>query len=186
VALALGGLGLTGWVATEVTSGVGVTSADDAVHRGSVDAWPIPGSPRASRSTDGTVDSPVVLGYGEIDRQHQRAVDLLGLLEEALRTDDHHRQVVALTDVVAWVRVHFAFEEALMDSYQLPDMTEHKTHHHAFLAQVSTLAARFEAGTAPLTSNVLGTLRNWITRHVAGDDVALVAALTVRGVPSVI
>lgn len=188
LALALGGLSLTGWAAVKVTSGVGVTSADDAAGKEPARSWSASHSnaSSASRSPAGAVDPSIMLGYGEIDHQHQRAFDLLDLLTDVLRTGDRSRQVAVLTDLVAWVRVCFAFEEALMDSYQLSDMAEHKAHHRDFLAQVRTFAKRFKAGTAPLTLEAIGVLRDWNQQHITSDDLALVTALNVRGVASAI
>ena len=66
------------------------------------------------------------IGYGDIDVQHKRLVDLINALDDGVRSG-HSRDVLAdvLTELARYTQLHFAFEEKLMELYGLSDTEEH-------------------------------------------------------------
>jgi hemerythrin len=204
--LALGGLGLTGLVASRMseerpaTAVIGTTTSPTSPASASAGRDPGPGTSPYTNSPTGSSEasaddtqpatSPggwqksLILGSREIDGQHERLLDLIDQLEEVMRLGQSRRkQAAALTDLLAWTKVHFAFEESLMDNYGLTASATHKAHHREFLEQVETVTTKFTAGTVNLTSKLIGTLRSWQKDHIVKDDLRLVNELNAQGVP---
>jgi hemerythrin-like metal-binding protein len=185
--LALSGLGVTGWVASHMAgdgAGAATTPSTAPVTQ---QAAPVAAPAPVPVTTAGGRHTSVMLGNGEIDGQHERVLELVDELEDTMEAgQSRRRQALVLGDLVSWLKVHFAFEEALMDSYELADSTMHKTHHRAFLTQMTTFAKKFASGTADLTPDVIGMVRSWLKDHNSQDDLRLVNELSARGIPSAI
>lgn len=204
--LALGGLGMTGLVASRMsekgsaTAVIGPTTSPTPPAPGVAEPGPgpgtspYPGSPTGSgeapadggqpATSPGSPQKSLVLGSRELDAQHKRLLELIDQLEEVLRLGQSRRkQVAALTDLMAWTKVHFAFEESLMDNYGLTASATHKAHHREFLDQVRMVTMKLTAGTADLTPQLIDALRSWQKAHIVRDDLRLVNELNAQGVP---
>jgi hemerythrin len=200
--LALGGLGLTGLVASRMSDDSGGASTTAASAVAGTTAGTDPGTGTGpDTGMDGTPANggwpvtstgsrrvPVVLGNGELDSQLKRLFELVDQLDDVVRSGrSRRRQAMVLADLVAWTKVHFTFEESLMDNYGLSGSAAHKAHHRAFFSQFfGTFVKKFTAGTADLTPELIGKLRSWLEDHMVHDDLALVNGLRARGVPSAV
>lgn len=187
--LALGGLGITGWVASRVAGegNAAITPSPpataDVAPAGVVNG----GQTSTAAAVNGAQPASVVLNYGEIDDQHDRVGELIDQVEEAMRSGASRRkQAAALNDLLAWTKVHFAFEEALMDTYDLAGTSAHKANHRAFVAKLGAFVKSFVSGKADLTPDVISMVRTWHRDHIASDDQHLVNELNARGIPSAV
>ena len=110
-----------------------------------------------------------VTGIGSIDAQHQTLFQLAGKLHQAM-TEGQGRAALGpiLERLVQYTKAHFAHEERLMRLHDYPDLAAHRAQHEALTRQVSEFAAKFQAGNASITVQVLQFLRNWLVDHIKG------------------
>jgi hemerythrin-like metal-binding protein len=125
------------------------------------------------------------LGYGDIDAQHKKLVELVNELDEAMRAGKG-RDVVGhvLTELVNYTVFHFSTEEKLMDKYGVPSAEAHKKEHKKLVEDVGSFKAKFDSGTASVTTELMSFLRNWLSTHILKTDKALVKELTAKGAKS--
>lgn len=107
----------------------------------------------------------------QFDDQHKKLVDMVNQLFDAMKTGKGN-QVMGdiLKQLIAYTQTHFAAEERLMKQYGYPDFEAHKKEHNALVMQVLDLQKQFQEGKAVLTQNVMTFLRDWLSRHIQGDD----------------
>lgn len=125
------------------------------------------------------------LGFGDIDVQHRKLVDLVNELDEAMRAG--RGQDVAdmvLDDLIHYTIHHFAFEEKLMDQYAIATAPAHKTEHKKLVADVNTFKARFDKASAAVTTELMTFLRSWLSDHILKTDKALAKELLAKGATS--
>jgi len=125
------------------------------------------------------------IGFGDIDAQHKRLVELVNQLDDAMRAG-HGRDVVGkvLTELVEYTVFHFAFEEKLMDQYSLSSSATHKAEHKKLVADVDAFKTKFEAGSAAVTTELMSFLRDWLSTHILRTDKALAKELLAKGAKS--
>ena len=107
----------------------------------------------------------------QFDDQHKKLVDMLNQLFDAMKTGKGS-QVLGdiLKQLIAYTQTHFAAEERLMKQYGYPDFEAHKKEHNTLVVQVLDLQKQFQEGKAVLTQNVMTFLRDWLSKHIQGDD----------------
>lgn len=107
----------------------------------------------------------------QFDDQHKKLVDMVNQLFDAMKTGKGN-QVMAdiLKQLIAYTQTHFAAEERLMKQFGYPDFEAHKKEHNALVMQVLDLQKQFQEGKAVLTQNVMTFLRDWLSKHIQGDD----------------
>ncbi len=125
------------------------------------------------------------IGYGDIDVQHKRLVDLINALDDGVRSG-HSRDVLAdvLTELARYTQLHFAFEEKLMELYGLSDTEEHRAEHARLTADVMSFKRQFDDGEVDLSADLLHYLRDWLNFHILQTDRALAQALRANGAVS--
>jgi hemerythrin-like metal-binding protein len=125
----------------------------------------------------------IKVGIWIMDTQHQRWIDFINELYEAMRAGKG-RNVVGrtLTDMINYTRRHFADEEALMMSRGWMAYADHKRLHDAFAAKVVILQQRFQAGEMAISVEVMGQLRIWLINHIQTEDRRVAAFLASQGV----
>ena len=107
----------------------------------------------------------------QFDDQHKKLVDMVNQLFDAMKTGKGN-QVMGdiLKQLIAYTQTHFAAEERLLKQYAYPDFEAHKKEHNALVVQVLDLQKQFQEGKAVLTQNVMTFLRDWLSKHIQGDD----------------
>jgi hemerythrin-like metal-binding protein len=125
------------------------------------------------------------IGYGDIDAQHKRLVELVNELDDAMRAGKG-RDVVGhvLTELVNYTVFHFSFEEKLMDQYGIASSAAHKAEHKKLVADVGAFKTKFDAGSAAVTTELMSFLRNWLSAHILKTDKALAKDLLAKGAKS--
>jgi len=125
------------------------------------------------------------IGYGDIDAQHKRLVEIVNALDEAMRTGKG-RDVVAkvLSELIKYTQFHFAFEEKLMDKYGIGSSAAHKAEHRKLIADVGAFKGKFDTGAASVTTELMAFLRNWLSNHILKTDKALARELAIKGAKS--
>ena len=123
------------------------------------------------------------VGVKEIDSQHKKLLAIANRLNDAMK-QGLGKDVLAgiLTDLVAYTESHFAFEERLMEQHKYPLSPQHKAEHKELVRTVADFKRKFELGDAALTSDVMGFLRDWLSRHIMNSDKMFGRDLNSKGV----
>lgn len=123
------------------------------------------------------------VGIREIDDQHQRLINLIVELNDAMRTGQGKEILKkTLRDMASYAVMHFSTEEKYFDRYQYPDSEAHKKAHQAFVQKVSAFKADYEAGRIGLTIPVMTFLSDWLKDHIMGSDQKYAPFLLEKGV----
>lgn len=122
-------------------------------------------------------------GIVKIDSQHQKLVDYLNELYDAMKAG---KGKDALNDVfkglLAYTKTHFAAEEGLMKLYRYPDYEAHKDVHDKLAAHVQHLYQQFQAGTITSPIQITNFLKDWLGKHILGTDQKYAPFLKTKGV----
>jgi hemerythrin len=127
------------------------------------------------------------VGYGEVDGQHEVVIELVDALEWTMTSSAGRPiQKNALTDLVRYVKVHYAFEESLMATYEVAGADVHKQAHEKMLTWVGGFAEKFDRGSATLTPALIQELRHWLEVHITTNDAPMAKELLAKGVRSAV
>lgn len=121
------------------------------------------------------------VGHDAIDRDHQRLVDTVNSLHDAMLAG-HGMGLVhsALDDLVDHAIAHFRREEKIMEETAYPAYAEHKRQHEELVAEVAQLRQRFETGESIFSVGVLQFLSDWLIHHIDASDKPLADYLARR------
>ncbi|HEY3383464.1 MAG TPA: bacteriohemerythrin [Vicinamibacterales bacterium] len=112
------------------------------------------------------------VGIPEIDRQHQKLLELFNDLEEGLsRSLPVKKPRVLFAELVSYSKYHFLGEENLMQVAGWAGRDDHARVHAEFVAKVTELERTLECEgnlEAALASSRF--LRHWILRHIVVAD----------------
>jgi methyl-accepting chemotaxis protein/hemerythrin len=110
------------------------------------------------------------VGVSQMDREHQRLIDLINNLYAAMRAGRSHDAIGSILDELASYTVnHFSHEEKLMQQAGYAGLDEQKREHKALVEQVVEIQQKYRAGTA-LGQEVMTFLKNWLINHIQGAD----------------
>ncbi|MDA2920205.1 bacteriohemerythrin [Desulfobacterota bacterium AH_259_B03_O07] len=107
----------------------------------------------------------------EIDKQHQKLVQIINDLHDAMR-EGKEKEVLGnvLTRLIDYTSYHFSTEEKYFDKFGYPDSDPHKKEHRELLEQVLEFKKEFDEGKVLLTIELMNFLKNWLTNHMQGSD----------------
>jgi len=107
----------------------------------------------------------------QFDDQHKKLVEMVNQLFDAMKTGKGS-QVLGeiLKGLISYTQSHFAAEERLMKQYGYPEFEAHKKEHNTLVMQVADLQKQFQEGKPVLTQQVMTFLRDWLSKHIQGDD----------------
>jgi hemerythrin len=119
----------------------------------------------------------------QFDDQHKKLVEMVNQLFDAMKAGKGN-QVMGdiLKSLIQYTQTHFAAEERIMKQYGYPDFENHKKEHNALVMQVIDLQKQFQEGKAVLTQNVMTFLRDWLSKHIQGEDKKYGVYLNGKGV----
>jgi hemerythrin len=112
-----------------------------------------------------------LVGHPVIDRQHKKLTELLSQLAEAMQTG--HGAVVLggiLREMVTYTKVHFEYEEKLMEDAGFPGLDVHRAIHQRLESRVTALQDRFLKGETKISVEVLHFLKDWLVEHISARD----------------
>ena len=119
----------------------------------------------------------------EIDGQHQKLVDMINRLHEAMKTGkagDIMMPIVA--EMKAYAARHFATEERYLTTHKYPAYAQHKAEHEGFVAKVNAVEADLKSGKIAMSSEILDFLSKWLVNHIKGTDKKYSSFLNAAGV----
>ena len=111
------------------------------------------------------------VGIPEMDRQHQRLVDLINQFYDALQ-GGRSKGIIqqTLRELVGYVNTHFSQEEVLMRQMGYPALPAHQVKHQRLVAHVQKLFEDFQAGRPVNPLNLAEFLKNWLVTHIQKED----------------
>ncbi len=115
------------------------------------------------------------IGVAEIDNEHLLIMQMIGRLRKALEESDRESlpeeiTLSTLKRLVAYVREHFAAEEAIMKNAQYPDFDRHRREHELFLEHLVEVEKTEAKENAASITEFLNSLSNWLHHHVLEMD----------------
>ncbi|MBF0624337.1 MAG: bacteriohemerythrin [Magnetococcales bacterium] len=129
------------------------------------------------------LDDTLLLGVAELDRDHQKLVEVTNFLLGALldpRASPMSRDR-ALHDLYTFSEHHFRREERLMSAHNYPGTVEHRAVHRQLLTRFRELDQQFADGQTP--SEAMGRfIRNWLVEHIQRNDMNFVGFLRKQGI----
>jgi hemerythrin len=111
------------------------------------------------------------VGIKNIDNQHQRLVEILNELHEAMKNGKGKEIIHSTIDkLVDYTVYHFSLEEKYLNQYSYPEFKKHQATHQEFVNKIKEYQTSITNGTTPVTIELIGFLRDWILKHVQGMD----------------
>lgn len=118
------------------------------------------------------------IGIEAMDAQHARWIQLIDTFRKVgmghlLEPAGIEAARNALRDLLAYTKLHFASEEALLAEYRYPELAAHCQAHRQLEAAVIALDEEIHAHArnthlTPLKLNLLATI--WLMEHIAKED----------------
>ena len=106
----------------------------------------------------------------EIDIQHQRILDLAGLVRDALESGSGREATLSRMDrLIAYSRSHFADEETLLHTHAYPELEAHRREHGRLLERIGTVRASIDQSRVDRKAFV-GFFHDWIISHILSWD----------------
>lgn len=124
------------------------------------------------------------VGVQSIDDQHKKLVTLLNQLHDGMMAGKGKDVVgVVLKGLIAYTASHFQYEEDLFARTGYPDAAAHKQVHAELVRKVVEIQKKYETvGPSVLTIQVMNFLKDWLTKHILGDDMRYGPHLTAKGI----
>ncbi len=118
-----------------------------------------------------------------MDAQHKRLVSLINSLHEAMNFGKGKEAMGAiLSELVGYTESHFRDEEKLLDEYDYSGLDVQHREHEALVEQVKDFENSFISGKGALSMDVMVFLKEWLSKHIMGDDKQYGIYLNSRGV----
>lgn len=123
------------------------------------------------------------VGIASIDKQHKRLIYLINQMQTAVDYStggEFERE--AMDELVAYTKVHFGYEEKLMEENGYPGFEAHKAQHEIMIKKVDEVLAEYHKDPDAAMSNAVNFLRDWLVNHINGTDKQYSAFLIGKGV----
>lgn len=120
-----------------------------------------------------TWDDSLDVGVTAFNEDHRHLVGLVNELHAGVVSGIGISQMTYVLDgLVDYTRIHFKREEDLMTKHEYPGLKGHRKEHYDLMVQVSEFQGRLKEGKASFTIELLSFLRDWLTNHIKGTDMA--------------
>lgn len=110
------------------------------------------------------------VGVTKFDDQHKELIRLINDLHDAM-LKGHAKEVMSdvLKRLSNYTVVHFSDEEKAMQQYSYPRYPNQKEAHTKLIAQLKDIEKKHNEG-MPITMEVMNFLKDWLTKHIIGED----------------
>jgi hemerythrin len=106
-----------------------------------------------------------------IDSQHQKLIQLINDLHEAMRLGKgKDASGIILSELARYAIVHFSTEETYFEKFRYPETSEHKAEHNKFVKDVSEFKKGFDEGRLDVSVKLLNFLSDWLKNHIKITD----------------
>jgi len=125
----------------------------------------------------------LAIGVESIDVQHRQLFAMLNEFHRASSSESDEallRQTVG--DLIDYTKIHFAFEETLLEKHGYAELPSHKDGHARLAKQVHQFADAANFGAGLYAAELYFFLRTWLNGHIRGSDRRYSTHLLDRGV----
>lgn len=124
------------------------------------------------------------VGVKVLDEDHMKLIELLNTLYDGIVESKPRLALETVIDgLTRYTKYHFAREEKFLADTQFPASAAHKSEHDLLSRRVMNLQSRFENGQSlELSMEAMNFLKNWLTGHIQGSDMAYGAHLNAKGI----
>lgn len=106
-----------------------------------------------------------------LDKEHQRLVELINQLYEAICQKRSDELMLPIFDqLLDYTKQHFVHEEAVLEEYNYPDLEQQREQHQKLTEQVSAYLQRLGSGENLEAKDVMNFLRTWLLQHIVEYD----------------
>ncbi|HOW04772.1 bacteriohemerythrin [Methanospirillum hungatei] len=107
----------------------------------------------------------------EIDEQHQKLIQLINTLHDAM-LEKKGKEVLGkiLDELAAYTVYHFSTEEKYMEQCGYPGLAFHKKEHDTFVGKVESLIQDYQANKLGITIELMTFLKDWVSNHIQITD----------------
>jgi hemerythrin len=111
------------------------------------------------------------VGITEIDRQHQRLIEMINELNTAMQ-QGKGKDVMSkiIRGLIDYAVTHFKTEEKYFEQYGYPDAVNHKKAHAEFNWKIAEFNRQLNAGQLGLSIQVMDFLSDWLRDHIKTVD----------------
>ena len=116
------------------------------------------------------------IGIPEIDRQHQKLIEQMGRLYNAIQKDRGEKEIQEILIFLnQYVIEHFGHEESCMLKYKCPAAQKNQTKHREFKANLRAIEEEFRTKGASenLAIEINKNLLEWFANHIKTIDTSL-------------
>src|SRR6266567_727158 len=109
--------------------------------------------------------------HQRMDEHHQRLVDLMNELDEAIAAKRGDEIVgFAIEELARYAAEHLKEEERLMESIRYPDMENHRAIHKFFADEIALMRLAHATGHSVRVQSIAQFLRDWFVHHIFSED----------------
>ena len=87
-----------------------------------------------------------------------------------------------LSGLINYTATHFNDEERMLTTHAYPGLAAHKAEHAKLVKQVLELQQKFKDGQVMVTHEVMTFLKDWLIKHIQGDDKKYGVYLNSKGI----
>jgi hemerythrin len=127
----------------------------------------------------------VLVGIQEIDAHHTQALELFNAIINVKEEEREHELKDLIKGLVEHWKMHFKYEEDLMQQYEYSGFDEHKKEHDRIMGDFLNYEEMLSKGFEYIISCLKTNLMIWIEehiRHIEGNDKKLSKYLRSKGV----
>ncbi len=116
-------------------------------------------------------DYSLSVNHAGMDDDHQKLIENMKILHEAMKTGQQRVALAELIDDVNdYAQTHFLREEKYLREINHPDFMMQQQEHMAFLEKVRDFKRSFENGQIVLAIQMLPFLNDWFLNHIIKSD----------------
>lgn len=111
------------------------------------------------------------VGVEEFDRHHERLVELINELHDAMKSGEGNDHLVSILDELRdYTEYHFSAEEEVMAEEGYYGLEEQEVQHEKFVDRIGEFRRGLEDGKITLTMDVMNFLKEWLSEHIQVTD----------------
>jgi len=130
-----------------------------------------------------TWDQSYSVKVNRCDDDHKKLFALINRLHDAMSVGKGAAVMEqTVQELLDYTRVHFSAEEALMEKAGYAELPGHRAQHQHFVKQVEQFQKDLQISKSGKAVEVLGFLKDWLTKHIKQTDQRYSAHLNSHGI----
>jgi hemerythrin-like metal-binding protein len=124
-------------------------------------------------------DNRYELGIQEIDKHHQKLVELLNNTYNLILYSANKDEIqTILTELIKYTHYHFDTEKQMMKASRYAGLKTHVSKHNMFKEQLAVMMQNYLLGTPHVDTDIVMFLWDWLQKHILKYDKKLAAYLS--------